>query len=175
MKMIKKDTFNEAELREQIVELALLQQKKVYKHGGHGPDMFDCAGFVWYVYNQIMGIDAYKDGYGISTTTRIMTSSYGTLNLYDEHALQKDFNLLKEGDILLFHRQAMKENKPAVDNKYPGHCGIYLGDHSFIHCSGTKRRVVINNFDHSDYWKNILIASKDYISDIKILEKKSNI
>ena len=68
----------------------------------------------------------------------------------------------------------MNDNEPKETNKYPGHCGIYLGDNYFIHCSRTKGKVVINSLDKSDYWKKILVASKDIFSDNKILKKCMN-
>lgn len=133
--------------------------------------MFDCAGFVWYVYNQVMNIDIYQDGYGLSTTTKIMTSSYGVLNMYNEEDLEKDIDLIKAGDIVFFHRQSMNDNKPSKNNKYPGHCGIYLDNKLFIHCSRPKHSVVINNFDNDDYWRRVLVGSKDIISDNKHLKR----
>lgn len=94
----------------------------------------------------------------------IMTSKYGILTLYNTEF--KDISLIKRGDIVLLHRQSLNDNKPRVDNKYPGHCGIYLGDNKFIHASGTKKKVVIDTF-YNDYWYKKLVASKDIISDRK--------
>lgn len=153
-------------LRNKIIKLALLQIKKEYVHGSHGPDNFDCAGFVWYVYYSILDIDIYKEGFGISTTTKMMTSIYGELSKYEEIS-GKNMNELNIGDILFFHRQSKEDNEPLVDNKYPGHCGIYLGNSEFIHCSGTKKRVLINNLSTSKYWNRVLVGKKDIISTIK--------
>lgn len=50
---------------------------------------------------------------------------------------------------------------PKDNNKYPGHCGIYLGNNEFIHSSKVKGKVVISNFTKNDYWKRVLVASKD--------------
>ena len=133
----------------------------MYVHGKHGPDTFDCAGFVWYVYHEILGIDIYKDGIGISTTTKIMTSIYGELVLYTEDILDKNLSLIKGGDILLFHRQSLESTEPLRDNKYPGHCGIYLGDNRFIHALRKQGYIIISNFDTSEYWTKKLIASKN--------------
>ena len=155
---------NEEILRDKIVELALLQHKKMYKHGMHGPDSFDCAGFVWYVYNKILDINIYQDGIGLSTTTRIMSSSYGTITLFDEGILNKDLSLIKKGDILLFHRQSKEDQIPKEDNKYPGHCGIYLGNARFIHAPSTSGHVAIHNFNKSEYWTKKLVASKNIIT-----------
>ena len=153
-----------SELREKIVEFALKQHYKAYKHGSHGPDTFDCAGLVWYVYNEILGINLYEGNWK-STTTRIMKSKYGTLTCFDEDVLDKDLSLIKKGDILLFHRQGEFEVNQKLDNKYPGHCGIYLGDNKFIHAPRNKGKVIIKSFAKSEYWTRKLIASKNIIKD----------
>ena len=155
---------NKEILKNKLIKLALLQYKKKYLHGEHGPDTFDCAGFVWYLYNEVFGINIYDDGIGLSTTTKIMTGSYGKLYLFDEFCDNKDISLLDAGDILFFHRQSKGEFKPCIDNKYPGHCGIYLGDNYFIHCSGTKKEVRINKLVKEKYWIKKLVGNKNIIS-----------
>lgn len=159
--MFKTITNNEL-LKDKIVELALLQHHKEYVHGSHGLDTFDCAGLVWYVYKEILGIDIYKDGYGNSTTTKIMTSKYGTITYYEENILDKDITLINKGDILLFHRQQKQEKEPKENNKYPGHCAIYLGNNKFIHATRKSKKVVISSFD-KEYWVKKLVASKKII------------
>ena len=146
--------------------MAKLQRHKPYDHTAHGPDAFDCAGFVWYLYNEILGIDIYENGYRLSTTTKIMTSKYGILTLYKKDDLNKSINLIKKGDIVLFHRQSLNDCYPKCDNKYPGHCGIYLGNNYFIHASSKSKKIIINSFNN-DYWKKVLVASKDIISNKK--------
>lgn len=158
--------FNEEILRDKIIRLALLQLNKKYKHGMHGKDLFDCAGFVFYIYNEILKIDIYNNGYGLSTTTKIMTSSYGKVLLFKD-GLNKDLSFIKKGDILFFHRQSMKDTMPKINNKYPGHCGIYLSDNYFIHCTKSKGKVIIDNLDNDIYLKKVLVATKDIISDYK--------
>lgn len=161
--MIKANNLDE--YRDKLISLALLQYGKKYVHGMMGPDTFDCAGFVWYVYKLVYGINIFQDGFGKSTTTMIMTSKYGNITLFNQ--LQKDTSLIKKGDIVLLHRQSLKDNEPKEDNKYPGHCGIYLGDNRFIHASGTEKKMVISSFNNK-YWKDILVASKDVVGDSKI-------
>ena len=163
--------FNESLIREQIIKLALLQYHKLYEHGQNGPDSFDCAGFVWFIYNQILNINIYNRGFGLSTTTKIMTSSYGKLTIYEESVINKDINNIQKGDILFFHRQSMNDNKPTEFNRYPGHCGIYLENNCFIHCSRPKGKVIISNFDNNPYWKGVLVGSKNIVNDAKVLER----
>ena len=161
-----KANINDEIIRKKITKLALLQYNKQYIHGNHGPNSFDCAGLVWYIYHEVLGIDIYKEGFGLSTTTKIMTSKYGKLTLYNEEDLNKNITIIKKGDIVLFHRQSKKEDEPKPNNKYPGHCGIYLDNYNFIHCSRPKGKVVINNFKKDIYWKKVLVANKDIITKL---------
>ena len=92
-------------IRYEIIRNALLQIHKPYEHGKHGPDSFDCAGFVWYVYNKTLGINIYDDGIGRSTTTMIMTGAYGKLTYFNENVLDKNIKLINPGAILFFHTQ----------------------------------------------------------------------
>ena len=155
----------EMELRYKIIKLALLQHHKKYLHGSNGPDTFDCAGLVWFIYHEILYINLYKNGYGKSTTTKIMTNNYGKLTLFKENDINKDLNLINYGDIVFFHRQSLEDKIPKENNKYPGHCGIYLGNNLFIHSSRIKDKVVISNFIKNEYWKNILVASKNILDE----------
>ena len=148
-------------IRDDICLLALTKLNCEYIHGMFGPDNFDCAGYVWYIYNKILGIDILEGGYGLSTTTMIMTSKYGKLTLYN---INKNIELINKGDIVLLHRQSLNDSFPKENNKYPGHCGIYLGDNKFIHASGTKKKVLINTFNNK-YWYNKLVASKNIIDE----------
>lgn len=166
-----KTNFNEDQIREKIIKLALLQHHKLYEHGQNGLNTFDCVGLVWFLYYEILGIDLYNQGYGLSTTTKIMTNNLGEITLYNENDINKDLSIIKKGDILFFHRQSMDDHIPKYNNKYPGHCGIYLGDNYFIHCSRSKGKVIISNFDNNEYWKNVLVANKNIISDIAVLKR----
>lgn len=159
-----KANINETELRYKIIKLALLQYHKLYVHGSNGPDTFDCAGLVWFIYNEILNINLYENGFGLSTTTKIMTSNLGKITLFEEDNMNKDLSLIKDGDIVFFHRQSLNDRIPKNDNKYPGHCGIYLGNNNFIHASRAKMKVVISNFEKNNYWKDVLVASKDVFS-----------
>lgn len=151
-------------LREKIVKLALMQHHKSYVHGNHGEDSFDCAGLVWFIYQELFNINLYKNGYGLSTTTKLMTSNYGKLILFNDN---KDINIINKGDILFFHRQSMNDDMPKEDNRYPGHCGIYIGNNKFIHSLKSEGEVVISDFEKNDYWRKVLVASKDVISEQK--------
>ena len=161
--MIKTIT-KEEELREKIVKLALSLHKRPYKHDYFVPDSFDCVSFIIYIYTMNMNIDLLKDGYGLSTTTMLMTSSAGVLSYFEEGTINHDFSNLKKGDILFFHRQSMNDFEPREDNRYPGHCGIYLGDNRVIHATSYYHHVAFNNLETSEFWTRKLVASKNIIS-----------
>lgn len=158
-------------LRWQLLIISLLQKDKPYVHGSHGPDSFDCAGLVWYLYNELLNIDLYELGFGLSTTTKMITSRYGKITLYEDNSLFKDLSNLKCGDILFFHRQSKNDSIPTINNKYPGHCGIFLKDNYFIHCSLRYKKVTINNLEDDIYWKKILISSKNIIDNTYVYKK----
>lgn len=101
-----------------------------------------------------------------------MTSSYGNIYLYKTKI--KDISLIKKGDIVFLHRQSLKDNEPKVNNKYPGHCGIYIGNNAFIHASGTEKRIVISNFNN-EYWYKKIVGFKDYEEEMKLVKSKFNI
>lgn len=136
-----------------------------------GPNTFDCAGLIWYLYYSLCDINIFDAGIGLSTTTRIMTSNYGILTLFEEHHLKKDLKLIREGDVIFFHRQSLQDTKPKYDNKYPGHCGLYLGNNSFIHASRPIQQIIISNFNNNPYWLDVLVGSKNFFSDKKVVEK----
>ncbi len=156
------------EYKVKVLKLALLQLKKKYKWGQKGPDEFDCAGLTWYIYNELFGIDINFKGYGRSTTTMQMTSLYGVLNTINENSDKTIFiNNLNVGDILFFHRQSFDFKKPTINNYYPGHCGLYIGNLKFIQASYPRKEVLISDFNDNEYWKKVLVGSKNIIKSIK--------
>ena len=167
--MIKADIFEEEFIRNEITKLATSLRHYKYVHNTYGPDEFDCCGYVWYVYNQVMGINVFNGGSGLSGTGKIWTGRYGNLTKFEKsEPIEYKLERIKPGDILLFHRQSLEETEPKPNNKYPGHCGIYLGDNRFIHCvTGNKYMVIINNFIKTPRWQEKLVASKDMITNNK--------
>ncbi len=143
------------------------------KHAGRKDAMtkMDCATFVRYVYSNIFDVDIMQDGFGKSWTGKILTSSLGTDCFIDEKAtLKQKINFIdtkcKIGDILFFHRQSVKENKTTQNNWYPGHCGIYLGNHKYIDARLTTRgNTAIVDIENDNYMENF-IGFKDVISSL---------
>ena len=105
------------------------------------------------------------------------------LDLYNEFVAQQCMlQFVKSGRVavprdsienlteLLFNEDYKR--KPTKDNKYPGHCGIYIGDRKFIHATILKGSVVVNDLeDIIDYsklkpkkWVRKLVGFKRYIN-----------
>lgn len=163
--MITADTLQK-QLEQKVIDFSLLQYGKPYVHESMGPDSFDCVTLAWYVYISLFDIDLFQIGFGKSATTLAMTSCYGKLTLYSEGDWNKDLSILRSGDILFFHTQSLKEYYPKPNNRYPGHCGIYLGNNYFIQANRQKGKVVISNFNKNEYWKKVLVGSKNVIIDL---------
>ena len=159
-------------MRLRIIKLSLAQHQKKYCWSKKGPDEFDCSGLSWYIYNELLNINIDQGGYGKSETTKQMTSNIGQLTLYDEGDIRKYSYLrsIQPGDILFFHRQSLASNSPQDSNCYPGHCGLYLTNNEFIHASKPKGKVVISSFDRNNYWLDVLVGSKDIVSE-RILKR----
>lgn len=147
-----------------LIKFTLEQLGKEYTHGMHGPDSFDCAGFVWYVYNSVLGIDIYKEGYGLSTTTRIMTAPNGDMNYF--------LSDVKEGDILFFHTQSKKEYEPTKDNRYPGHCAIYLGNYEIMHCTSMNKILKVTKSSLTGNSKLTKKLQRMYVGSKNIIDYK---
>lgn len=139
----------------------------------------DCATFVYRLYKNFFGIDLIKDGKGGSWTGKILTSSIGEkpVLLNEDMALSRKINFIdincRAGDILFFHRQSQSANRVSNENHFPGHCGIYLGNHKYIDSRLTTRGgiaiVDIENDNYMQYfigYKNIISSLENSKSDI---------
>lgn len=163
--MITADTLQK-ELEQKVIDFSLLQYGKPYVHESMGPNSFDCVTLAWDVYSYLFDIDLFQMGFGNSATTLAMTSCYGKITLYNEDDFNKDLSILRSADVLFFHTQSLKDHYPKPNNRYPGHCGIYLGNEYFIQANRTKGKVVISNFNKNEYWKKVLVGSKNVIADL---------
>lgn len=130
----------------------------------------DCATFVYLLYKNYFGIDVVGDGVGKSWTGKIFTSECGNQpNLIDESVpLKQKINFIdtncKSGDILFFHRQSRADNFVSAENYYPGHCGIYLGNHKYIDSRLTTRGgISIVDIDDDNYMQ-FFVGYKNIIS-----------
>ena len=137
---------------------------------------FDCASFVAYLFMAELGIDILQNGFGSSTTGKIMSSDNGKCFLIDEYkSLEKkiDFvlNSAEVGDVMLFHRQSAKSNFVEEDNWFPGHVGIYIGDGKYIDARHRRGDVRIVDIAGDEYM-NCFIGFKRFMFE-KVLEGES--
>lgn len=142
-------------------------------------DCFDCEQLVNVVYRDVLSINIRKGGYGLSTTTKVFTSEYGKLNIINKDNINEEIKNIKAGDILFFHTQSLEDIEAKVDNRYPGHVGIYLGNYKFIHARTSLGRVAISKLTSEKYLKK-LVGYKDIISTIekdnkKIIKSRNNL
>ncbi len=114
-----------------IVSTARRQLGTPYRYGGmRAYDGFDCSGFVCYVYREALG--------------KKLPRTASAQSRYVEPLSRSE---LEAGDLLFF------------DTRYGGagpvnHCGIYLGNGTFIHASSGKANgVTISPLDRGFYKK----------------------
>lgn len=152
--------------RNNVKDYALTFLDKKYTWGSSGPDEFDSAGFTWYIFKILFNKDINEDGYGLDNTTKQMTNNIGNLKVYIKNDINKERYLkdINIGDLIFFHQKSLTDDKPSLNNEYPGHVGIYIGDNKFIHASSNAEKIVINTLDK--YWLDILVASRDVVSGL---------
>ncbi|MEW6039680.1 MAG: C40 family peptidase [Pseudomonadota bacterium] len=108
----------------QVVPYALSLQGTPYVWGGASPEKgFDCSGFVKHVY-QRHGID-------LPRTAREMASRLPEVPK----------NCRLPGDLLFFR----------TDGRSYSHVGIYIGNESFVHASGSQAAVKVSSLN-KPYW-----------------------
>lgn len=152
--------MEEKEIRESIKHLY-----KIAQLPNNQFDCFDCEQLINVVFRDLFSFSIRKDGYGQSSTTKVMTSSIGLFyDLRNFSKIEKENKIaeIQIGDVLFFHTQSLEFEEPTPNNKYPGHVALYLGNFNFIHAKSSVGRVVVSNFYEEDYLE-ILIGYKDYI------------
>ena len=125
---------------------------------------FDTYEFTTYIYKQLFNIDINNNGYGLDNSTKQMTNNIGDLKIFNELDSKKENYLtdIKKGDLVFFHTKEHNINRPAVNNHYPGHVGIYIGDKGFIHVDNNK--ITVDKIEAK--WLDCLVASRDLIKDL---------
>lgn len=107
--------------------------KTTYVYGGTNPATgMDCSAYVQKMFLQ----------YGI----KLPRTSREQAKVGSDVAFDK----LQAGDRLYF----------ACKNSYIDHCGIYLGDGYFIHCSSSKNGVGIDALISDFFWKSLVVAKR---------------
>ncbi len=126
-------------LQQQVLNTALdlyRNEEIIYLSGGDGwidenTLGFDCSGFAVYVLTNAMR--PFVPTYSLVSKVVDLAQPHSIYNA----GLQGEFRSyevsvedLQPGDVLIFSSQQAR--KPA---NFPGHCGIYLGNQEFIHCT----------------------------------------
>lgn len=106
-----------------------------YVVGGHGPDTFDCSGFVYWCLKQA----------GVNTS-RLNAAGYSKKKDWQEIT---SISNIEKGDILFFHGD---------DSSSVSHTGIYIGGGMMIDASSSNGKVVKRSV--SSYWKGHFVNAR---------------
>ena len=148
--------------RDNVVDFAVVYLDKVIDDLEKND--FKTYEFTNYIYKQLFNTDINSNGYGLDNSTKQMTNDIGDLKIYNELDSRKENYLsdIKKGDLVFFHTKELNASIPTINNHYPGHVGIYIGDKCFIHVLDNK--ITIDKIE--DKWLNCLVASRDIIKDL---------
>lgn len=108
---------NERSVGYSAVDIAYSLLGKAYAYGGTGPDVFDCSGFVQYIYRQL--------GYSISRSS--------STQLYD--GVGVSYSNVLPGDILNF----------GYSDGTSTHSALYVGNGKMIHAANPSRGVIMSD------------------------------
>ena len=120
--------------REDIVSTAKKYIGVRYKSKKYGNYVFDCSGFVAYVFS--------KNQINLPRSSDIQY----------EKAVKVPADKAKEGDLVFFK---IRKNKIS-------HVGIYLGDGTFIHSPSTGKKICIEKINQA-YWKKRFVGFATFI------------
>ncbi len=118
-----------------VAEFALEYVGCRYVRGGHGPNKFDCSGFVYYVYKNF--------GYDLKPGARNQWS------LLDR---QIEKNELLPGDLVFFSSNGRASRI--------FHVGIYIGDGEFVHAANSRKGLIVTGLDEPWYANRYLGAKR---------------
>lgn len=128
---------NSTSYRSAVVNLAYSLLGKPYAWGGNGPNCFDCSGFTSYVYKHAEGKTIPRVSY--------QQAKYGTFVSRGNYL---------PGDLLYF---------ATTGTGNPSHVGIYVGNNTFIHASGSASKpdkVKLSTL--SGYYLNALLGARRF-------------
>ena len=122
-------------LGEEVAEFALNYVGCRYVRGGHGPNKFDCSGFVYYVYKNF--------GYDLKPGARNQWSLLdGTIKKAD----------LLPGDLVFFSNNGRSSGI--------FHVGIYIGNDQFVHAANSRKGLIVTDMDDNWYARRYLGAKR---------------
>ena len=116
-----------ADVRDRIIDFAKTKLGATYVWGATGPNVFDCSGFVRFVFQNAADINLPR----VSSDQATYKPRISSMNM-------------KKGDLVFFE---------TTGRGRISHVGIYMGDSQFIHASSGGKRVMVSSLDGGYYHK----------------------
>lgn len=126
----------QSDVRAELVKFAKQQLGKPYEWGAEGPNSFDCSGFVWYVYKNVMKKNLPRVSRDMANVGKVVQFTYDLL----------------PGDLIFFDTSG-----DGVIN----HVGMYIGNATMIHASSTS--TIKEAKITSSYWASRIEKMKNVI------------
>ena len=114
-------------VRDKIIDYAESKLGAKYVWGATGPNVFDCSGFVRFVFQNAADISLPR----VSSDQATYKPRISSMNM-------------KKGDLVFFETTGRGQIS---------HVGIYMGDSQFIHASSGGKRVMVSSLDGGYYNK----------------------
>ena len=114
-------------VRDKIIDFAQTKLGSTYVWGATGPNVFDCSGFVRFVFQNAADISLPR----VSSDQATYKPRISSMNM-------------KKGDLVFFETTGRGQIS---------HVGIYMGDSQFIHASSGGKRVMVSSLDGGYYNK----------------------
>ena len=113
-----------SDIIKKAIDIAKSKLNCKYSWGADGPNVFDCSGFIYYIFKKQLEINVPR----VSKDQ----SNYGKL---------VDRDKLKPGDLIFFDTEGINDFNVS-------HVGMYIGNNEFIHAaSGTTMKVIISKLE----------------------------
>lgn len=126
----------QSDVRGDLVKFAKQQLGKPYEWGAEGPDSFDCSGFIWYVYKNVMRKNLPRVSRAMAKVGKVVQFTYDLL----------------PGDLIFFDTSGDGEIN---------HVGMYIGNDIMIHASSTS--TIKEAKLTSSYWASRIVKMKNVI------------
>ena len=121
------DSTRSGTVRDRIIDFAKTKLGATYVWGATGPNVFDCSGFVRFVFQNAADISLPR----VSSDQATYKPRISSMNM-------------KKGDLVFFE---------TTGRGRISHVGIYMGDSQFIHASSGGKRVKVSSLDGGYYNK----------------------
>jgi cell wall-associated NlpC family hydrolase len=130
-----------ADLLDSIFERANDFLNTKYVYGGRSPSGFDCSGFIYYLFKEF---------------NILLSPSASQLSRIGQKI---EFEEIREGDLLFFKSRDISSN-------HVGHVALVIcsSDNLLEMIHATNRGVVIDDFNHMNYYQKRYLIAKRFIS-----------